>query len=151
MKIRQRLIKNGSPVVKSIVKLFYHSGVIKASFYTKAFLWHLFRGRVKIKTIDDVFKYFYSDFLKIPAADITIIEKTKSTITVAVNQNCPILNMASMMGKDTREVCLRLSNPPCEYFIRKLGKNIRVENDYFHIRPHTHHCIEKISITGASD
>ena len=89
---------------------------------------------------------FYVDFLKVPPDKMEITRHTENSITTLVSHDCPILKMAGIIDEDTRKMCLKVSKGPCKYFIRKLGPNIRVENDYYHIRPYCPKGRETISI-----
>jgi hypothetical protein len=98
-------------------------------------------------TIEDVYYFFYVSFLRIPPDRIEIIKKTESSITTGCTNDCPVLNIATIIGEDTRNACVRISKGPCNYFIRKLGTNIHYENDYRQIRPHYPKCIETVYFT----
>ena len=120
-------------------------------FYAKAYIWHCIHRNIQIKTVEEAFEYFYISFLKVPPQDIRILDKTETSMTVACSHDCPILDMAIIMGKDTRIVCQRVSKGPCLYFIRKLGRDIEVANTYNHIRPHEDAYIETICVKTNSN
>ena len=134
------------PIRRAILRFLYTSGLIILSFYAGAFIWHLRHRKKKQLTITDVHHLFYVDFLKVPPDKMEITRQTENSITTLVSHDCPILRMAGIIDEDTRKVCLKVSRGPCKYFIRKLGPNIRVDNDYYNIRPHCPKCGETISI-----
>ncbi len=138
--------KHKGPIRRAILKFLYKSGMIKLSFYTSAFIWHRIHRKKEQMTVTDVHHLFYIDFLKVPPDKMEIIRQTEKSITTLVSHDCPILKMAATINEDTRKMCLNTSKGPCKYFIRKLGANIRVDNDYYHIRPHYPKCRETISI-----
>lgn len=143
----KKILKRKGPVAVFVLRVFYRLGLMEASFYARAFVWHLTHRVGKRITIDEAYRYFYLSFLRVPPDKIEIIRKTDKSITTASFHDCPVLSFAEIIGEDTRKVCLGISKGPCDYFIRKLGGHIRFESDYFQIRPHCPKCIETIRLS----
>lgn len=140
------LFKGAPTIIKYVILLLYKLRLLELSFYVRAYVWHLTNRKPEKVTIMDVYDFFYISFLNIPPDKIEIVEKTENSIFTKCFHNCPIFNMAGILGKDTRVMCRSISKGPCEYFIRKLGKNITVDNEYYRIRPHFPKCEETITI-----
>ena len=141
------MLLNEKPrIIKLIMLLLYRLRLLELSFYARAYIWHLKNNKPEKLTIMDLYNFFYISFLKVPPDKIEIVEKSENRIFTRCFHDCPLLNTARLLGKDTRELCRRISKGPCEYFIRKFGKNIIVDNEYYRIRPHLPKCEETITI-----
>ena len=145
-KTKRDASKHRCTIRRTVLRFLYKSGLITLSFYAGAFIWHRAPSQKKQMTITDVHHLFYVDFLKVPPDKMEITKQTENSITTLVSHDCPILKMAGIIDEDTRKMCQKVSKGPCNYFIRKLGTSIRIENDYYHIRPHFPTCRETISI-----
>ena len=129
-----------------ILILFYYLRIGEIVFYLDALKWHMKHSIPRNITTRDIYKFFYIDFLgaKEDECRITYIDDNK--IVTRCKNNCPILDYSLKINRDTREVCKRLSEGPCKYFLRKLNKNIVFIRNYNHIRPHAEDCEETIFI-----
>lgn len=134
-----------SRIIKVITLLLYKLRLLELSFYVKAYVWHLTKKQPEKLTITDVHNLFHIQFLK-PPHKMEIVERAENSILTKCFHDCPILSWARIIGKDTREVCRRISKGPSEYFIKKLARNIIVDNGYYRIRPHFPSCEETITI-----
>ncbi|MCK4784206.1 MAG: hypothetical protein KAV87_10680 [Desulfobacteraceae bacterium] len=136
------------PIKRALVFLDYRLGIMRLSFYIHAWQWHRRHRKQKKNSysVDELFEIFYIDFLAIPRDQIKIIWKTDTSIFTKCYHECPILGMALLLEKNTREVCRRTSKGPCDYFIRRLSHRIIVENEYYEIRPHVPGCTETLTI-----
>ncbi len=126
------------------LKILYHLGLFETIFYLRALNWHLKHKKPDKITIKDIYKLFYLDFLDVPKKDCKIIEMTKNKLVTRCKNKCPILDLSLLLGLDTKISCKRLSEGPCKYFLRKLGKNIIFIRNYNHIRPFKEDCEETI-------
>lgn len=131
---------------RSILILFYYLRIGEILFYLDALNWHMKHSIPRDITIIDIYKFFYIDFLgaKKDECRITYIDDNK--IVTRCKNDCPILDYSLRINRDTRDVCKRLSEGPCRYFLRKLNKNIVFIRNYNHIRPYEEDCEETILI-----
>lgn len=116
----------------------------KYLFFLYAFLWPVFSKRTS--SMEDVLKIFYIDFLKVGANDIEIVKINEDELITRCKNPCPILWLATRLGMDTKHVCKEVSEPACEYFLKKLNPNLVFERNYNHIRPYKESCEERIYV-----
>jgi len=109
-----------------------------------AFRWHRRNKTSENVTMEDIYKLFYLDFLKVPVEDFLIIEMTDERLVTRCKNRCPILDFSRMMNIDTKKSCKFVSEGPCKFFLRKLDKNIVFKRNYDHIRPYCDDCEETI-------
>jgi len=131
-----------------ILIIFYYLRVGEIMFYLDALKWHMKHSKPKNITMKDIYKSFYIDFLGAKKEECKIVYIDNSKLVTRCKNNCPILDYSLQINKDTREVCKRLSEGPCKYFLRKLNRNIVFIRNYNHIRPHEEDCEETILLRG---
>jgi hypothetical protein len=96
----------------------------------------------------DVYRLLYLDFLGVKEGDCQVVEVTDRTLVTRCTNPCPVLGLADRLGRDTREVCLKVSERACRFFLWGLGRGIRFERDYRTIRPHGPYCEERVTLPG---
>jgi hypothetical protein len=133
-----------SEKLKLLVK--YKLGVIELDYFRIAHRWHKTHDVPDNMTIDELFDLVYGSFLKVPKDRREIIEKTETSITVLSTHDCPYLEMAIVLGIDTRVFCRKVSRRPNLYFFWRLGPRYAVENEYDLVRPHLPACHETLRI-----
>ncbi len=128
------------------LRFFYQLGLFEFLFYWKAFLWHLTHKVPDTLTINELFEVFYHSFMKVPIEDVEVVEKSTSYMIIKSHHDCLFLRIAKEINIDTKVFCRNNSMRPCRYFMRKLGKQYVVENDYEQIRPRLTACRETLRI-----
>lgn len=118
--------------------------ISKAIFYAYAFLW-LTRPR-KARTVRDVYRLFYLDFLMLSERDVEIVKMDNRELITRCRNSCPILKLAQHLNLDTRIVCRAVSEPVCRYVLKRLNPSIVFERNYSYIRPYADGCEERIYI-----
>ncbi|MCS7112041.1 MAG: hypothetical protein N3D82_01465 [Ignisphaera sp.] len=118
--------------------------ISKTIFYIYAFLW-LARPR-RARTIEDVYKLFYIDFLMLDERDVEIVKMREYELITRCRNPCPVLKLAQHLNLDTRFVCRVVSEPVCKYVLRRLNPSIVFERNYNYIRPYADGCEERIYI-----
>jgi len=114
----------------------------KVVFYIYAFLW-LIKPR-RAKSIEDIYRLFYIDFLRLDPKDVEIVEMNSYRLVTRCRNRCPILALAQSLDLDTRYVCRIVSEPVCRYVLRKLNPKIAFIRNYNYIRPYKDGCEEHI-------
>lgn len=114
----------------------------KVVFYIYASLW-LIKPR-RVKSIEDIYRLFYIDFLKLDPKDVEIVEMNRYRLVTRCRNKCPILALAQNLGLDTRYVCRIVSEPVCRYVLRRLDSKIVFNRNYSYIRPYKDGCEEHI-------
>jgi len=115
------MIRSTNKVNLYLQKILYHLRFYDTFFYINALRWHFKHKKPDNITTKDILELFYLDFLRIPKKDCKIIEMTKSKLVTRCINDCPILDFSLALGLDTKISCKRISEGPCEYFLRKYG------------------------------
>ncbi len=131
---------------RTLLRFFYKIRLFEFIFFIHAFLWFLTHKRPEGLTTKKICKIFYHDFLKVPKNNCKIVNISKTILITHCSNPCPILNLSKLIGIDTREVCKRVSEGPCKYFLKRLHQRIDFKRDYKKIRPYTDYCRETIRL-----
>jgi len=126
----------------------YKFGYHELRAYAHALRWRISHEVPDPLTPMDVYRLFYLDFLGVPEAQCEIVEVTGSSLLTRCTNPCPILDLAGTLGRDTREVCRKVSERGCRFFLWGLGSGIRFERDYGALRPHGPYCEERVTLPG---
>ena len=124
----------------------YKFGYHELRAYARAVRWRLSHEVPDPLTPMDVYRLFYLDFLGVPEAQCEMVEVTGPSLVTRCTNICPILDLAGRLGRDTREVCRKVSERGCRFFLWGLGSGIRFERDYGTIRPHGPYCEERVTL-----
>jgi hypothetical protein len=127
-----------------LLKVLYHLSFYEILFYLHAQIWHMKHKTSDKVTIEDIYKFFYLDFLKISKDDCKIVEINNLKLVTRCTNKCPILDLSLLLDIDTLNSCKKISEGPCKFFLRKLDKNIIFIRNYAHIRPYKKDCEETI-------
>jgi hypothetical protein len=124
----------------------YKSGYHELRAYARAVRWRISHEVPDPLTPMGVYRLFYLDFLGVPEGQCEIVEVTERSLVTRCTNPCPILDLAGRLGRDTREVCRKVSERGCRFFLWGLGRGIRFERDYGTIRPHGPYCEERVTL-----
>lgn len=131
--------------MEKLIKLFLNF-LYKINFFTFIFYCKAFFFFKKARTTKEIYQNFYLEFLKIPKKNCKIVKITRKKLVTRCNNPCPILNFAKIAGKDTKEVCKKISEPVCIYVLKKMNRNAKFFRNYKKIRPYANYCEEIITI-----
>jgi hypothetical protein len=126
----------------------YKFGIHELRAYARAVRWRISHEVPDPLTPMDVYRLFYLDFLGVPEGHCEVVEVTDRALVTRCTNACPILDLAGRLGRDTREVCRKVSERGCRFFLRGLGSGIRFQRDYRTIRPHGPYCEETVTLPG---
>jgi len=93
-------------------------------------------------------RLLYFDYLELDPDDGEVVERTERRIVTRWRNPCPVLEACDRLGLDTREVCRRAYERPCEDLLRRLDPRLRFRRSYETIRPHAAWCEETIELVG---
>lgn len=116
----------------------------KQIFYLYGLLWTL--GAPKARDTNEILELFYFKFLRISVRDIEVVKLADTELIIRCKNPCPILKFTLLLGLDTRFTCKYVSEPVCNYVLKKLNEKIVFERNYNHIRPYKDSCEERIFI-----
>ncbi|MCC6012780.1 MAG: hypothetical protein LM593_00155 [Candidatus Verstraetearchaeota archaeon] len=114
----------------------------KSIFFIYGFLWTI-KPR-KYNSIKDIINDFYINFLRIDKKYIHIIKINEKEAIVRCDNPCPILKLSMILNLDTKFVCKYISEPVCNYVLKRMNEKIIFERNYEHIRPYKESCEEHI-------
>jgi tRNA(Arg) A34 adenosine deaminase TadA len=84
--------------------------------------------------------------LGISEADAPIIEKSKGKIVFHSINPCPALQVCTILGLDTREVCALHTERATDELVKRIDPNLRFTRNYEKVRPHAAYCEEIITL-----
>jgi len=113
-------------------------------FYIYGFMWTI-KTR-EMKSMEDLLKLFYYDFLRLKKEDVEIVKLTDRELVTISRNPCPILKLAQILNIDTRYTCKLVSETVCKYVLKKINPDLVFERDYNYIRPYKDGCLERIYI-----
>ncbi|MEM4576095.1 MAG: hypothetical protein QW701_01385 [Candidatus Nezhaarchaeales archaeon] len=116
----------------------------KQIFYPYGLLWTL--SAPKASNVNEILELFYFKFLRIRMRDIEVVKLTNTELITRCRNPCPILKFTLLLGLDTRFTCKYVSEPVCNYVLKKLNDRIVFERNYNHIRPYKDSCEERIFV-----
>jgi len=131
-------------LAKKFFWLFKHVPLIFGllAFYLYAHLW-LLRSH-HVRTLLDLYKVFYIDFLALRPKDVEIVKLTDVELITISRNPCPILKLAMMLRMDTKYVCRFISETVCKHVLKHIDEKLVFERDYNYIRPYRDGCRERI-------
>ncbi|WP_448578515.1 hypothetical protein [Thermosphaera sp.] len=92
----------------------------KHFFHAYAVLWLLKPRRAS--SMKDVLKLFYIDFLMVDEKDVEVVKLSDNELVTRCRNPCPILKLSQRLRVDTRVSCKIVSEPVCNYVLRKLNR-----------------------------
>ncbi|MCS7136624.1 MAG: hypothetical protein NZ931_06025 [Aigarchaeota archaeon] len=116
--------------------------IAKIIFFVYGFAWTL--KRRSVKSLKDVYKLFYLDFLRLHEKYVEIVRLDDEVLITRCRNPCPILNLSLSLNIDTKISCNMVSEPVCKYVLRRLEPRLVFERNYEHIRPYSDSCEETI-------
>jgi hypothetical protein len=116
--------------------------VAKFLFYLYGWLWML-RPR-RAESMKAVLNLFYLGFLGLDKGDVEIVKLDDVELVTRCRNPCPILKLSLLLKIDTKVACKKVSQPVCEYVLRKLNPCLAFQRNYNHIRPYSESCEERI-------
>jgi hypothetical protein len=96
--------------------------------------------------VEEAYRLFYTEYLKLDPEDAEIVEKTPERIVVLWRNPCPTLDACRALDIDTRFVCRRVYESPTQAFVEKVDPRLRFSRSYEAIRPHSEYCEETIEL-----
>ncbi len=132
---------NVPKIVKNLIL-----AIAKTIFFVYGFMWTL--KRRPIKSMNDVYKLFYLNFLRLHENDVEIVRLEDDVLVTRCKNPCPILRLSLSLNVDTKTSCKIVSEPVCKYVLRKLNPNLVFKRNYEHIRPYNESCEETIYWKG---
>lgn len=83
-------------------------------------------------------------YLGLDPADAPVVFEDETRIVWRSFNFCPLLEACKVLGKDTREVCMRAQEAPAQALVSKVGPGLRFSRNYDKIRPYEEFCEEMI-------
>jgi hypothetical protein len=114
----------------------------RSIFYIYGFLWTIIPKRYD--SIEEIINDFYINFLRIDKKYVHILKINKREAIVRCDNPCPILKLSMILKLDTKSVCKYISEPVCEYVLKRMNSKIIFKRNYDHIRPYKESCEEHI-------
>jgi hypothetical protein len=114
----------------------------RSIFYIYGFLWTIIPKRYD--SIEEIINDFYINFLRIDKKYVHILKINKREAIVRCDNPCPILKLSMILKLDTKSVCRYISEPVCEYVLKRMNSKIIFKRNYDHIRPYKESCEEHI-------
>ena len=97
--------------------------------------------------VEQAYRIFYLDYLKINPNDVKIIEKSKNKIITRWRNPCPVLKACKILGLDTRKICKKAYDDSAQAFISKIDPKLKFKRNYNKIRPYFDYCEETIELS----
>ena len=119
------------------------SGLFNLVGFFLSFFWIQFHKPVA-RNMDDVFRIFYLEFLKIPRANVEMVEMSPRRFITRCDNPCPILDFARLINVDTRDVCKVISETISNWFLYFLNPRLKFVRNYQKIRPYCAKCEEMV-------
>jgi len=114
----------------------------RSIFYIYGFLWTIIPKRYD--SIEEIINDFYINFLRIDKKYVHILKINKREAIIRCDNPCPILKLSMILKLDTKFVCRYISEPVCEYVLKRMNSKIIFKRNYDHIRPYKESCEEHI-------
>jgi hypothetical protein len=114
----------------------------RSIFYIYGFLWTIIPKRYD--SIEEIINDFYINFLRIDKKYVHILKINKREAIVRCDNPCPILKLSMILKLDTKFVCRYISEPVCEYVLKRMNSKIIFKRNYDYIRPYKESCEEHI-------
>ncbi|MCQ5340483.1 MAG: hypothetical protein NO483_02065 [Candidatus Methanomethylicia archaeon] len=114
----------------------------RSIFYIYGFLWTIIPKRYD--SIEEIINDFYINFLRIDKKYVHILKINKREAIIRCDNPCPILKLSMILKLDTKSVCRYISEPVCEYVLKRMNSKIIFKRNYDHIRPYKESCEEHI-------
>jgi len=122
------------------------SGLFRVVGFFMSFTWLRAHKPPPPRTMADVLRIFYLEFLRVPVQNCEVVKLTSTELVTRCNSDCPILDFARQINIDTRDMCRVISEPMSNWFMRLLNKQLKFTRNYQFIRPYSPACEETISI-----
>jgi hypothetical protein len=97
--------------------------------------------------VEEAYRLFYTEYLKLDPEDAEIVERTPRKIVVRWKNHCPTLDACRALDIDTRFVCRRVYESATQAFMEKIDPGLRFSRNYEAIRPNSEYCEETIELT----
>jgi len=94
--------------------------------------------------MEDVYRVFYVDFLRLKPEHVEIVKLTDRELITISRNPCPILKLSMILRMDTRYTCKLVSETVAKYVLKHINRNLVFERDYNYIRPYKDGCLERI-------
>ncbi|NHV45714.1 MAG: hypothetical protein HA493_03655 [Candidatus Verstraetearchaeota archaeon] len=114
----------------------------RSIFYIYGFLWTIIPKRYD--SIEEIINDFYINFLRIDKKYVHILKINKREAIIRCDNPCPILKLSMILKLDTKFVCRYISEPVCEYVLKRMNSKIIFKRNYDYIRPYKESCEEHI-------
>ena len=98
------------------------------------------------RPVDEAYRLFYLEYLKLDPGDAEVVERTPRKIVMRWKNHCPTLEACRSLGIDTRYVCRRVYEGSTQAFMEKIHPGLRFSRNYEAIRPHSDYCEETIEL-----
>ena len=130
-----------NPKPSLLTKLILYIGL--AVFYIYGVFWCIVKKN-SVKSISDVLRVFYYDFLRLRREHVLIEKLNKQELIIVSINPCPVLKLSLLLRVDTRYSCKLVSETVCKMVLKCLNSNLIFIRDYNYIRPYSSGCRERI-------
>lgn len=136
-------------IVRKMERLTYQSyRSLEADSAHKRRVWYQHHVKDMGRTIPSspraAYELFFFEFLGLSAEDVPVLAETDDEITWSSVNPCDTLEACRRLGLDTRVVCRAVYEKSTQVFFSQIDPQLRFLRSYQDIRPHSHHCREKI-------
>jgi tRNA(adenine34) deaminase len=90
------------------------------------------------------YELFLLEYLGLTEEEVPVVSESDSEIVWLSCNRCPTLEACNRLGLDPRNVCRGMTEKPVQALLSQLDPQLRFERSYDEIRPHAHHCRERI-------
>jgi hypothetical protein len=135
--IRRNYISMFHMIPRWAYNLAKRSGLFRVVGFFMAFTWLRAHKMPRPRTMADVLRIFYFEFLRVPPQNCEVVKLTSTELVTRCDSDCPILDFARRINVDTRDTCRVISEPISNWFMRFLNNRLEFKRNYKMIRPYS--------------